>query len=45
MENWNNSEEKDKTYKNFKNVFVVDSERKNLFVPKGEDPGNNNNIK
>ena len=34
MEEWNNSEEKAKTYDNFKKVFAVDYERKNLFVPK-----------
>ena len=37
MENWNNSEEKDKTYKNFKNVFVFNYERKKLFVPEEKD--------
>ena len=33
MEEWNNRDEKEKTYENFKNVFVFDYKRKNLFVP------------
>ena len=33
MENWNKFKKKDKTYENFKNVFVSNYERKNLFVP------------
>ena len=37
MDEWNSLNEKDKTYDKFKSVFVVDYERKNLFVLEEED--------
>ena len=42
MEEWNNRDEKEKTYKNFKKVFVFNYERKNLFVPELGNKENNN---
>jgi len=41
MDEWNSLKEKDKTYEKFKNVFVVDYERKHLFVTEEEDLENN----
>ena len=41
MEDWNKLEENDKTYNNFKKVFVFDYERKNLFVPELGNQENN----
>ena len=41
MEDWNNLKKEEKTYEKFKNVFVSDYERKNLFVPDWKVPENN----
>ena len=41
MEDWNNLKKEEKNYEKFKNVFVSDYERKNLFVPDWKVPENN----
>ena len=41
MENWNKLKEESKTYEEFKNVFVFDYKRKNLFVPEVDVQENN----
>ena len=41
MDEWNSLKGNDKTYEKFKNVFVSDYERKNLFVPDWKVPENN----
>ena len=41
MEDWNNLKKEEKTHDNFKNVFVFDYERKNLFVPEVDVQENN----
>ena len=41
MEEWNKLDKEKKNYDKFKNVFVFDYKRKNLFVPNVEGPENN----
>ena len=41
MEDWNNLKKEEKTHDNFKNVFVFDYKRKNLFVPEVDVKENN----